>query len=103
LEAEQARQSIDERSLPGPGISGFHQKIEARGDRGDAANAETPRAGRHGVLIAAPDQDRARLRIDRDVEAVFRAVVDDDVELERRGDLAPGRRDDEHRWHLEAL
>jgi len=41
-------------------------------------------------LVVAPDEDRARLRIDDDVEAVLRAIVDDDVEAERGGD-APAR------------
>jgi acetyltransferase len=53
-----------------------------------AADPETPRAGGHGVLIAAPDQNRPRLRVNRDVEAVLGTIVDDDVELERGGDLA---------------
>src|SRR5207247_9464853 len=51
-------------------------------------NAETFRRRWKVLLIVAPDQDGSCCGIDDDVETVFRAVVDDDVEGQRGGNAA---------------
>src|SRR5256885_1211504 len=56
--------------------------------RAHGADAELTRAGGPVARIATPDEDCARARVDGDVEAIFRTIVNDDVEGQRRRDLA---------------
>ncbi len=50
-----------------------------------------------------PDEYRARARIDDDIEAILRAVVDNDVQIERRGNSAAGALHDEDARELKAF
>src|SRR6185436_17548476 len=58
---------------------------------------------REALLLFPPHQHRARLRISDDVKAVLRAVVDDDVEVERLGDPSAVALDDEDAGQWEAF
>ena len=51
---------------------------------------------------AAPHENRARRRIDGNVEAVLRPIVHEHVEVQRRGNLAARPVHHEHRWRLVA-
>jgi len=54
-------------------------------------------------LRLSKDGNGARGGVDRHVETVLGSVVDDDVELERRGDESARARDDEHAWQGKAF
>src|SRR5262245_14057286 len=53
-------------------VPGLFQDVEALGHRLDDADAETFGGDRRRLTVVAPDQNRARFRIDDDVQAVFR-------------------------------
>ena len=74
----------------------LREDVEAFGDGLHDADPEALSRRRQLVLPVAPDQDRARLRVDRDVEAVFRTIVDDDVERERGRDATARSLHDVH-------
>src|SRR4029453_6231694 len=95
LQAQKAFVRFYQRLLVGARAIGLDQKVQAGANRRDAADAEPTCAAGHGPLVAAPDQDGARLGVDRDVEAILRAIVHDDVELQRRSDFAARGRDHE--------
>ena len=95
LEAQQALHAIDDARLLGTGRIDLREDVEAFRHGRDDADAEAARRGRQRVLVVAPDEDRARARVGDDVEAVFRAVVDDEVEIRARRRsvrASPGRR-----------
>jgi len=70
---------------PGPGdpvlvqVSRWDRLKDMAGVMEGFAEHTAPAGPGHLVLVAAPDENRARGRIDRHVQTVLRTVVDDDV------------------------
>ena len=72
------------------------QDVEALPHGADGADSQLAGADGDLIFVASRDENRSRLGIDRDVEAVLRAIVDDDVEVQRVGNFSARPVDHEH-------
>src|SRR4029079_1933499 len=98
LQTEQTLQPLDHAELIRVGPIERFENVEAFSHRIDRTDAELTGAARNVVGVAAPDENRARAGVDRDVQTILGTVVDDHVERERGGNLAARSMDDEDRW-----
>ena len=69
---------------------------QAFGHRRDHLHAGPFGGRRQQRLILSPHQQRARRRIEDDVETIFRSIVDDEIKIERVGDAAARALNHEH-------
>src|SRR4051794_28813302 len=105
FQAEQTLQTLDDtgaigrRSAP---IERF-ENVEAFANRGYRPDTQLASARRNLLFLASPDEDGARGGVDRDVETVFRAIVDEDIEGHRGRDLSARSVHDEDRRRFIAL
>src|ERR1051326_7756706 len=60
-------------------------------------------SSRKGFLILTPHKYRLGLRVDNDIEAVLRTIIDDDVQVERVGDASSGSLHYVDAWQREAF
>jgi hypothetical protein len=75
--------------------------VQAFADGPDHADSQTLKGHRQLLSSFAPHEQRSRCGIDNHVVAVFVAVVDDDVQVERGGDPAARTLQDVHARPLE--
>ena len=77
------------------------KEVQALADGPDHADSQTLKGSRQRLPSFAPHEQRSRCGIDNHVVAVFVAVVDDDVQVERGGDPAARTLQDVHARPLE--
>src|SRR6185436_18638061 len=80
LQTEQTLQPLDHAELIRVGPIERFENVEAFSHRIDRTDAELTGTAGDVVGVAAPDENRARAGVDRDVQTILGPVVDDHVE-----------------------
>ena len=79
------------------------QQFQAFLDRRNRFDAQAFGRSRELLVLAAPDENGARPRVNDDVAAVLESVIDDDVEVECGGNEPAGTLHDVNARAFEAL
>ena len=102
LDTNRVSKASDKRRLR---RTGQHRldSLKRLGDGLHGFDAEPGGPGWQRFDRVAPYEDGTRFRLGDHLEAVFRAVIDDNVHVQRRGGEPPRAAQDEHRGKLEAV